>query len=125
MRRAGAVALALWLSVSIAERIVPDHCAQHDPVGAAIDAMAHGMAGAAMDAPHHGTGAPGAAHHHCTCLEECCAAAPALLARAGAAAFIPAAARTLAPAAGALRIPDARPDTRLPFANGPPHALAA
>lgn len=118
-RRAGALLLALWLSVSLAEQAAADHCPVHDPLGAAMAAMAH-PAEHGADAHHREGGA-----HHCSCLERCCGASAML---------VPTATRHAArsraiPAAPAARradaTPPARTGTRLPFANGPPHAHAA
>jgi len=116
MRRAGALSLALWMSVSLAERVAPAHCPEHDPFGAAMDAMAHHGGGS------HG---PAGARHPCCCLEECCAAAamltPAVVARQIESAA-PRGPRVMDPPD---RVPPEHPGTRLPFANGPPHALTA
>ena len=116
MRRASAVLMVLWMSASLGERAVMDHCPVHDPLAAAAFEMAHHDAHAG-----HGGHRP----HQCCCLEQC-AAASFFTVPAGAAAApetrivitarVPIAARA---------VPRSRADTRLPFANGPPHAFAA
>ena len=121
MRRASALFLTLWLSVSLAERAVLDHCPPHDPLGAAMAAAAHqtGMHGGADE--HRSPGKP----HQCSCLERCCGAAAMVLPHAAVrvpeAAVVHAVLPTPAPDAAA----PARVDTRLPFANGFPPARAA
>jgi hypothetical protein len=116
MRRASAVLMVLWMSASLGERAVMDHCPLHDPLAAAAFEMAHHDA-------HAGHG--GHRHHQCCCLEQCAAASFFALplpitqvpeARTVITAPVPIVARA---------VPRSRADTRLPFANGPPHALAA
>ncbi|HUO52888.1 MAG TPA: hypothetical protein VMT93_10240, partial [Gemmatimonadaceae bacterium] len=106
---------ALWMSVSVAERTVPAHCPEHDPLAAAMATMAH-----------HGPGghAPGGGHH-CTCLEDCCGAAAMLVPAAGVRHDVPLPLLAAPPAVDRGEPAPARSGTRLPFANGPPHALAA
>lgn len=113
MRRFGALSMALWMSVSLAERTVPTHCPEHDPVGAAIAGM-HEHAG--MDAVPHHDGA-----HHCCCLEQCdctLVAPPAALVRDP----VPAAVRADAAPRVAPAFAAAHPDVQLPYPTAPPLA---
>jgi hypothetical protein len=118
-RRAAALLLIVWTAASLGERAVFDHCPQHDPLAAAMAAMAGMPHSGATDA-HQPGGHSG--KHHCCCLEEC-----------GAVFTVPAASNVQvasappasAPVARRRDDPPARIDTRLPFANGPPHASAA
>jgi hypothetical protein len=116
MRRGSAALMILWMAASLGERAVMDHCPLHDPLAAAAFEMVHHDA-------HAGHG--GHAHHQCCCLEQCAAASfftlPAEVALA-----LPAQVVIAEPAATPARpVPLPRPGTRLPFANGPPHAHAA
>jgi hypothetical protein len=119
MRRAGALLIALWLSVSLVERAVPVRCVLHDGVAAPTTAH-HGEQGhtAGGHGSHDGS-------HQCRCLEQC--AASAAFALPGNALRAPAAfiAERDEPLAGRTIVAPARTGTRLPFANGPPHALSA
>ena len=121
MRRAAAALLIVWTAASLGERAVFDHCPQHDPLAAAM-AATHGMEHGAATDPH----TPGhhSGKHHCCCLEEC-GAVSAFTVPAAAAVHVASAPPAPAPAAPRHDDPPARIDTRLPFANGPPHASAA
>ena len=117
MRRFGALSMALWMSVSLAERAVPAHCPEHDLLGAALAQVEYTHAG--MDAAHHGGHS-----HHCCCLEQCdCCAmpAPSSIARDP----IPATVRESAVRRVESAHADAHPDVRLPFATAPPLASRA
>jgi hypothetical protein len=117
-RRAAALLLIVWTAASLGERAVFDHCPQHDPLAAAMAAMT-GMPHGAADT-HPAGGHSG--KHHCCCLEECGAVFTVPAASSVQVASAPPAP---APAAQRRDDPPARIDTRLPFANGPPHATAA
>jgi len=118
-RRVGALLIALWLFVSLVERAVPVRCALHD--GVAAPAMAHHG--------EHGDAAGGhGSHdgsHQCRCLEQCTASAAFALPGTAPRAPMEAIAARGAVRAASAGIAPARTDTRLPFANGPPHALGA
>jgi hypothetical protein len=120
MRRTAAVLLAIWFSASMAEQAAAHQCPLHDLAIVPATAMAH----------HGAAHAGGGSHsddpsHDCRCLEPCdgaCALAlPGSRVRP-AIATITATRRVDAPPALA---PVLRPGVRLPFANGPPHALVA
>jgi len=123
---------ALWFAIVLGDPGVLHSCPMHGGHGAA-----HAPAAAAASAGHEGHAAHGVAaesapahggQHQdtpapCTCVGHCCAA-PAV-------APLPKVAPLLVPAAVAeVRHPmaapssdaPASPDTRLPFANGPPTA---
>jgi hypothetical protein len=120
MRRAGALLLALWLSVSLVERAVPVPCALHDGAAAPATMAHHGAHehDAGGHDSHDGT-------HQCRCLEQCAAsAALALPGESPRAPIAPVATRDERRTPTTLVAP-ARTDSRLPFANGPPHALSA
>jgi len=120
MRRAGALLLALWLSVSLVERAVPVPCALHDGA-AAPAAMAHHGAhehDAGGHDSHDGT-------HQCRCLEQCAAATAFALPGDPPRAPLASVVADGATHRASRAIAPARVDTRLPFANGPPHALSA
>jgi len=123
MRRVGALLLALWLSVSLVERAVPVRCALHD--GVAAPTMAHhGEQGDAAG----GHGSHDSSHdssHQCRCLEQCTASAAFALPGTAPRAPMEAIAARGAVRAAAASIAPVRTGTRLPFANGPPHALSA
>ncbi len=127
-QKSSAVLLALWLSATIAEQAAVHRCPLHDLALGGAPAVQKTMAhhGAVHDGggddQEHGTNG---SSHHCRCLEQC----------AGASAFALPGSVARAPndvPAGRARIArphslltPARTDTRLPFANGPPPALAA
>lgn len=128
-----AALFAVWLALVMGDvGFVHPHCAMHDgPVptaGAARDVHR------AHDAPGHGalghgdSDTPPAGHgdHACSCLGACTASSGA--ATIGRAPELPqaitATAETVTPAGEALtRAPDRAPFV-LPFANGPPPAIA-
>src|SRR3569832_692515 len=81
-----AAVMAVWLSLSLSEpaflHACPVRSASHAPGGANAGlhaAMAHGASHAATDAPSPG----GTSHAGCTCLGDCCGAAPLGLRAAG------------------------------------------
>ena len=114
IRRFGALSMALWMSVSLAERAVPSHCPEHDPLGAAMAQHAPAHADMVADGRHGGA-------HHCCCLEQCdCTAMP--MPSAIARDPIPAALRAMRTPERTPEIGVARADTRLPFATAPPLA---
>jgi hypothetical protein len=112
---------AVWLALVMGEAgVVHHHCPMHD-------GPAPGIAGGDMagHAAHGGQGAPNGGHHACTCLGACSAtSAVTLVDTVG----VPIPALVLAAAAApdsAVRTaPAARAHFSLPFANGPPPAIA-
>jgi hypothetical protein len=116
MRGGSAALMVLWMSASLAERAGLDHCPQHDPRAAAAMQLSH----------HEGhSGHEHGQHQKCCCLEQCACASfftrPAGLADAPA----PRITHFETPALRSRETPLPRVDTRLPFANGPPHAPIA
>jgi hypothetical protein len=113
--------MALWMTVSLAERAVPAHCPEHDALPAAMMSHADAHAGhGGMDAGEHAKGGA----HHCTCLEQCdCTALP--LASSSPRDVVPPAVRIARAPVVAPERAAAHPDTRLPFATAPPLASRA
>jgi hypothetical protein len=116
--------LAVWFIASLMGAAV-HHCPVHDamPTMAAAH-MHHRAAHAPAAAPEHEQ-----SHDHhgaCSCMGQCCAAAPAVIAASTVALFEARIARPARPALpnGAELTVHAAPHT-LPFANGPPPALRA
>lgn len=113
---------AVWLALMMGDAgLVGHHCPTHDGAVAAAGAMdAH-----VGHATHGGHDAPNGGHHRCTCLGACSASSSVTLAGP---VDVPVpmvvlftAAAVDAPPASA---PVARADFTLPFANGPPPAIA-
>ena len=131
-----AALFALWFALVLGDPGLLHSCPMHGGhalAGTAASAgMPHHSAGnaehAAMDhttsqqatshdASHHGSSGP------CTCVGSCCVA-PAIAPLPGVPAMhVPATVAHVEPAARvAFVVAPAAPDTRLPFANGPPTA---
>lgn len=131
---------ALWFAVVLGDPGLLHSCPMHGGHGVAHAAAStgsaqhvHGMAHdahashdiAAADAaqhdaqqgsPHHGTGP-------CTCIGQCCAMSAVASVPVVSAVHVPTTvARAEQPFVVALGVAPASPDTRLPFANGPPTA---
>lgn len=120
---------ALWFAFVIGDPGLLHACPMHGgdamahsaaSAGGAQHMMhaAHGAAGhVSHDASHHGKSAP------CTCVGQCCVASAVAPLPTVAALVVPV---TVARAEPALLVAfvaaPAAPDTRLPFANGPPIA---
>lgn len=130
---------ALWFAVVLGDPGLLHSCPMHGGHGAAhamasaTDAqqargahdahMMHEVADGAMQhdaqqgAPHHDRTGP------CTCVGQCCAMSAVASVPAVAAVHVPTAvSRAEPPLVVALGHAPASPDTRLPFANGPPLA---
>jgi hypothetical protein len=128
---------ALWFAVVLGDPGLLHSCPMHGGHGmahataSATDApqahdahMMHDVASAGaaqhdaqQSAPHHGTTGP------CTCVGQCCAMSAVASVPVVAAMHVPATiSRAEQPLVVALGHAPASPDTRLPFANGPPTA---
>jgi hypothetical protein len=135
---------ALWFAVVLGDPGLLHSCPMHGGHGAAHAAasagdvhQAHGAHGAhasddvasagamqhdaqhdaQQSAPHHGKTGP------CTCVGHCCAVSAVASVPATSAVHVPTTlARAEQPLVVALGHAPAAPDTRLPFANGPPTA---
>jgi len=93
---------------------VEHHSSAHAQHAAAEHAASHG---ASHDASHHGKTGP------CTCVGQCCVAPSVAPLPTVAALHVPATVSRAEPARlVAFVVAPAAPDTRLPFANGPPTA---
>jgi hypothetical protein len=126
-----AALFALWFAFVIGDPGLLHSCPMHG---------GHGAAGMATPAgvPHHSAGnaehasmdhatSHDASHHgssgQCTCVGQCCATPTVAPLPTVAALHVPAAVAYAEPAARvAFVVAPAAPDTRLPFANGPPTA---
>ena len=118
---------ALWLALVVGEAGFVHHdCPMHDGRLATASAHDHSHVAATRAEQSHGSGPAGDGHHVCTCIGACSAASggiavdavPALPAeRVARVAVAP------APDDPAL-LPLRRPPFALPFANGPPSAIA-
>lgn len=133
-RRALALVLAIWFTVAFTGVTAMHRCPQHD--GAAAMRMDAAMpmpmpaGGRAASTPGHraphANQAP-ARHGHggqCTCFGQCCTACTALV-RGQVEAVVAAVLRVDSPAPVSAASAAAASQLRLPFANGPPHALRA
>lgn len=112
---------AVWLALVMGEAgFVHHHCPMHD--GPLAATAAGDMAG---HAAHGGDGAPNGGHHACTCIGACNASSAVTLAPT---AELPTPAVVLieasAPDRSPRSVPAARAHFSLPFANGPPAAIA-
>jgi hypothetical protein len=112
---------AVWLALVMGEAgFVHHHCPMHD--GPLAATATGGMAG---HVGHGNGGAPNGGHHACTCIGACNASSAVTLAPTPA---LPIPEVVLIEAAtpdGWPRaVPAARADFSLPFANGPPPAIA-
>jgi hypothetical protein len=113
---------AVWLALVMGDAgLVGHHCPMHDGTLAAAGSMdLHGG-----HAGHGDHGAPNGGHHACTCLGACSASSEVTLA-GPVEVPVPAAllVTTAAPDAPGAATPVARAHFSLPFANGPPAAIA-
>jgi hypothetical protein len=115
---------AVWLALVMGEAgFAHHHCPMHDgPMPPAAGVATGGQHGAhgSHDTPNGGE------HHACTCLGACCVSNGAITLAAGP--EIPAVAVGLPsatiPGAASIATPAARALFTLPFANGPPTAIA-
>ena len=129
-----AALFALWFAFVLGDPGLLHACPMHGGHGAAqaSAAASHDMAGmhggldasahdASRDASHDGS-----SHHgsmQCTCVGMCCAAPAVATVPTVVAMHVPATVALAEPALRhALQPASAAPDTRLPFANGPPTA---
>ena len=126
-----AALFALWFAVVLGDPGLLHSCPMHGGHGvasatASADAghrmVGHGEHasmdhGASHDASQHGKSGP------CTCVGQCCVAPAVAPLPAAAAMHVPATVSRAEPALlVAFVVAPAAPDTRLPFANGPPTA---
>ena len=125
-----AALFALWFAFVIGDPGLLHACPMHGGHGSAhaSAAAAHDMA--AMHGEHGTSGSTtshdGSPHHgstQCTCVGMCCAAPAVATVPAVVAMHVPVTvARAELVVRAALQPASAAPDTRLPFANGPPTA---
>jgi hypothetical protein len=128
---------ALWFAVVLGDPGLLHSCPMHGGHGTAHAAASTGdaMPAHGAHASHDGTATStaqhdaqqGAPHHQktgpCTCVGQCCAVSAVASVPVVAAMHVPATvSRAGQPLAVALGDAPASPDTRLPFANGPPTA---
>ena len=133
-RRALALVLALWYTVAFTGVTAMHRCPQHDgPAPTRVDAAmpmpmpaGGGASSASMPRAHHSHEAPAGKSHgtQCTCFGQCCTAHSALV-PVPVDAVVAAITRVPAPVPAVAATVVAATQLRLPFANGPPHALGA
>ena len=100
-------------SASAAASTGADHHAMHGE----HDAASHAASNSTDGASHHGHSGS------CTCVGQCCVASVAASVPIVSAAYVPTTVSLAEPPLFvAFRVAPAAPDTRLPFANGPPTA---
>ena len=119
-RRTGAALLVLWAAASVAERAVLDHCPQHDPLAAAVSAHGltmRGTRGVGTGPRMRGIGV-GA---WMQCAAATAMALPAAPVHGWDTTIAVAERQSIAGRAIAPR----RVGVKLPYSNGPPHALSA
>ena len=126
-----AALFALWFAFVLGDPGLLHRCPMHGGHGMASATAsaggehhmaAHGEHASASHAPSHD-----ASRHDktgpCTCVGQCCVAATAATLPTVAAAYVPATVSRAEPSLlVAFVVAPAAPDTRLPFANGPPIA---
>lgn len=128
---------ALWFAVVLGDPGLLHSCPMHGGHGGAHAAAsagnaqhergAHAMHGVASTGAMQHDAQQGAPHHDktgpCTCVGQCCAISAVASVPVVSAMHVPTAiARAGQPLVVALGHAPAAPDTRLPFANGPPTA---
>lgn len=129
-----AALFALWFAFVIGDPGLLHACPMHGGHGAhasaastATTASEHHAAMMHTDAASHAT-SHDASHHHggattCTCVGQCCATPAVASLPPVASLHVPATVALVEPVQRvALQPTTAAPDTRLPFANGPPTA---
>ena len=126
-----AALFALWFAFVIGDPGLMHSCPMHGGHGATgigtPAGMQHHSAGNAEHASMDHATSHDASHHgsngQCTCVGQCCVAAALAPLPTVAALYVPAAIALAEPAQHvAFVVAPAAPDTRLPFANGPPTA---
>jgi len=123
---------AVWLALVMGEApFVHHHCPMHDgplPVNADTHGSAHrGHGGDGELGEHAGHDGPTShGHHVCTCIGECSASGGAVALTEPAELPVAVIALVETPTAGHRNEPrrGQRPSFTLPFANGPPRAIA-
>jgi hypothetical protein len=125
-----AALFALWFAFVLGDPGLLHACPMHGGHGAAHASAAASHDMAAMHGEHGAPGSTtsheGSSHHgntQCTCVGMCCAAPAVATLPTVVAMHVPVTvARTEPVLRVALQPASAAPDTRLPFANGPPTA---